>query len=443
MLHRLKRPWKSRKPANGVPNTSQDHAQSSESQSRLPLKAMTSSELGACNSHAASPAKVEPEVMRQGSSDSDEHKVGNFQENLFTTQGPDQSQHESNKSGVVNPHKAAAATAQRGPWPAEGNVPGMSKRSNLDEEVRAGAKPNRDLWKEAAEKLSEKNRTLLSMIHKEEGNKVVERVVEQTKVSYPEHGNADWKTAFKSALKSVLQCKELINSAISCDPTGHAAAAWTVVSFGLQMAQNEVDRRENVLKACGLLAGNLELMAAFEASYRKKVVPDQSHLEDNIVSVYMAILELSAEIVHENSTNAAHKIFSSFNRLADQPLQEFKETLTEAQQKLRQWTDIIDQQYRIQLAENVSTMLAEMEEMAKQVNIITASVLAKEEEDILQWLSQYPFYRSHNTAVNKQKPCTGDWVFDLPQYETWKKSGRSLLWLYGNCQYTLLQSLPY
>ena len=431
---------------NGVPNTFEDHVQSPESQSRLPLKAMTSSELGVSNTHEASPAKAEREKLRQGSSHPNEPKVGNFHENALTTEGPDKSQHPSsdpNISGVGNPHKAAAATAQHGRWPAEGAVPGMSKTSKLDEEVRTGAKPNRDLWKEAAENLSEEKRNFLSIIEKEEGSKVIERIVEQTKVLYPEHGKRKWSTTFESALRSVLKCKELIGSAISCDPTGHAAAVWTIVSFGLQMTQNEFDKRRNVLKACGLLAGNLELMAAFEASYRKQAVPDQNHLEDNIVDVYVAILEFSAEIVRENSANVLHKILSSFNKLADQPLQAFKETLTEAQQKLKQWTDIIDQQYRIQLAENVDFMLAEMEEMAKKVSVIAASVLTKNKEEILDWLSQYSFHDSHNLAVSRRKRDTGDWVFSLPEYETWKKSERSLLWLYGNRQYTLLRSFPY
>lgn len=79
------------------------------------------------------------------------------------------------------------------------------------------------------------------------------------------------KTAFKSALKPILTCKDLINSAVECDPTGHAAAEWALVSFGLQMTQNELDRQQNVLEAYELLAGILQL-AAFEHSYRIKAV---------------------------------------------------------------------------------------------------------------------------------------------------------------------------
>ena len=445
MLCCFKRPWKSSKPGNRVLNTSEDHVQNPGSQSSLPLKTLSTSEQEVSDSRAASPAKAEPEKLQQGSSDSNQSEVVNCHENVFTIEGPRQSQYQSSDPNIsgVGTYKAATATTQHRPSPAEGAVAGMSKLSKPDEELLPSAKQNRDLWKEAAEKLSEDKQKLLSMIKKEEGAQVVERVAKQTELSYPEHGKRKWKTVFESALSSVLTCKGLISSAADCDPTGHAAAAWTVVSLGLMMAQNELDRRQNVLKACGLLAGNLGMMAAFEASYRKKVMSNQTDLEDTIVDVYVAILELSAEIVRENSASVVHKILNSFNKLADQPLQRFKETLTEAHQKLSQWTGIIDQQYRIRLAENVSSMLAEMEEMTKKVSVVTASVLTKEEENILDWLSQYPFHDSHRDAVNRRKRGTGDWILILSEYETWKKSEGSLLWLHGNSQYTSLRSLLY
>lgn len=123
--------------------------------------------------------------------------------------------------------------------------------------------------------MSEDDLRRLLTIDKARGIKVVDRVLEQvadlTKQSNPEHGKGKIKTAFKSALKPTPTCKDLINSAMECDPTGHAAAAWALGSFGLQMTQNELDRQQNVLEAYELLAGILQL-AAFEHSYRIKAV---------------------------------------------------------------------------------------------------------------------------------------------------------------------------
>lgn len=108
-----------------------------------------------------------------------------------------------------------------------------------------------------------------------------------------------FKKGFESALKCILKCKELISACLASDPTGHAAGAWAIISFGLQMVQNDADLRTNVFEACGILAETLTLMAAVERSYRDRRVCDSEHLEDTIVGVYVAILELSAEIVFE------------------------------------------------------------------------------------------------------------------------------------------------
>ena len=113
---------------------------------------------------------------------------------------------------------------------------------------------------------------------------------------YREHKGKGWKATFKkgfeSALKSVIKCKELISACLASGPTGHADAAWTIVSHGLQLAQNEMDRCETILKASELLAETIVLLAAIEASYRTRTVCDSGNLEDVIVVIHIAILEI-------------------------------------------------------------------------------------------------------------------------------------------------------
>lgn len=260
------------------------------------------------------------------SSCSSKPQVGTSHENVLPTEEPDQLHHQPSNSKafeVDNPPEPIPTITQHGLWPAQ-DGPGFSEISKLDKALPADAKPSRDLWKEAEKGLSEDDLKRLSTIDKARGIKVVDRVVEQvadlTKQSNPEHGKGKMKTSFKPALKSILTCKDLINSGVECDPTGQAAAAWALVSFGLQMTQNELDRHQNVLEACDLLAGNLRLMAALEDSYRTRAVPKQSDLEDNIVLIYKAILELSARNIFENTIDTGHKIFNSFDNVEKQPL---------------------------------------------------------------------------------------------------------------------------
>ena len=369
MPRHLKRLWKLGKRAKEAVNAAEDDVQTPGSASELPPETLNSGKLAVINSHTATPTSSEPANLQHRSGESDESKVD-------------------------DPHGMIPFDAKLGSVLAEGIAPGSPKSTKLDEELSLDAKPRRDLWKEAHERLSQDKQDLLSKIEKVEGSKVIKQLVEQVERKYAERGKGPWKMAFEFTLKSVLISKEIINSAVSCDPTGYAAAAWTVVSLGLQMTQNELDRHQNVLKTCRLLAGTLKLLAAFEASYRVQHAQDYNHqdskyLEDSIVMVYIAIFELSAEVVHQNAIN--QKILCSFKRLADQPLQEFTKALSEAQDELRKWADIVEQQSHRGLRRIVNSMSIEMEEMASQVSDMADTILTREEHEILAWLSKYPF----------------------------------------------------
>ena len=432
---------KVKKLLNKALNTSEDHVQSPESRSKLPLKHTTSSEVGDSNSREAIPANAEPGKVQRWSSCSNKPKVSTSHENVLPAEEPDQFQHQPSNSkvlGVGNPHEPIPAVIQHGLWPAQGG-PGFSETSKLDKALPADAKPSRDLWEEAEKGLSEDDLRRLSTIDKARGFKVVEQVAELTKQSNPEHGKGKVKTAFESALKLVLTSKDLIDSAIKCDPTGHAAAAWTLVSFGMQMTQNELDRQQSVLEACELLARNLQLMAALEASYRINAVPNQSDLEDNIVLVYKAILELSARIVSENTSNTGHKILNSFDKLEKQPLQKFKEELAKAQNGLRDWTAIIDHQHHLEGRKELCEQLDKgwtllKEDLITNLTNMESRALTAEEERILDWFSVYPFSDSQSDAASRRDANTAVWILKSQQYKTWKGSGDKLLWLYGKCK---------
>lgn len=353
-------------------------------------------------------------------------------------------------TGVDSPHDEILPDLQQGPLPCGAAAPDLPVANRPQEAVSGDAKHTRDLWEEAFTKLDEDKKSLLAKIAKPQGSTVVEQVAEQTKKSYIEREEKGWKiargkgkpdiklrAAFKETLFDVLKVKQLLSAGIAFDPTGHASAAWTIVSLGLQMTKNDADIRKNVFETCDRLAETLYLLAAVDASFRDKSLPSTKHLEDTIIVVYVAILELSAEIVRENCQNTSQRILSSFTTLAEQPLHDFTETLQAKKQILREWTDIVEHQYRTQekeeLDHKVSSALSEIEKLAQQVMIATSELLTAEEHMILEWLSRYPFSDSHVAAASSREPGTGAWILSLPEYEKWKRSESSLLWLYGNC----------
>ena len=393
-----------------------DHTQSLESYAGLPPKLNVSSNTGIGNSHTIGP----------------------------TTAEWDQLAHESNElreCEAVDAHEVDATGFQQDLPPLGRATLSFQITNEPDKAVSANVRPSRDLWEEAFTKLDKDKQDLLCKVERPQGPKVVDNVAKQTEQLYREHERRGWqanfKKGFESVLKSVLECRELIGACLASDPTGYAAAAWTIVSLGLQLAQNALDRRQTFLKASEILAGNLVLLAAIEASYRDQTLRDSSNLEDVIVVVYIAILELSAEIVNQNSLSSGKRVLNSVTGQLKSRLQELKETLVDAQEKLSTWTSIIEQQYRTkegkELGQKVDSSLLGIAGLAQQVSSIAIKVLTAEGQAILNWLSTFSISDSHNSATSRREPGTGAWILSLPGYHSWRTSDGSLLWLYGNC----------
>ena len=408
--------WK--RPERDSLEADKDHTQSLKNHVGLPPKVNVSSDTGFGNPHTMASTYAERAQLADWSND-------------------------TRKSEVLNAHELDTTSFQQNLSPPGTSVPGFPMTNEPDKAVCTNIKLSRDLWEEAFTTLDKDKQDLLCKIENPHGPNVVDRVAKQTEKMYREHEERGWEANFKkgleSALKSVIKCKELISTCVASDPTGHAAAAWTIVSLGLQLAQNEMDRRETILKASGILAENLVLLEAIEESYRDRTVRDSENLEHVIVVVYKAILELSAEIVRQNSLSNGKRILYSFTALLENRLQELKDTLVEAQKELSEWTNIIEQQYRKKegkdLDEKVDQILAVLTaDLVTKVSILESRALTAEEDRILDWYSKYPFFESRKDAKSRRDADTGAWILKSPEYKAWKESGDEILWLYGNCE---------
>ena len=414
----LPRLFKWKRPESHSPEADKDHIQSLENHVGLPPKVNVSSDTGFENPHTTAPTYAERAQLADRSNDTRE-------------------------SEVLNAREVDTTSFQQNLSPPGASIPGLPMTNEPDKAVCTTVKLSRDLWEEAFTTLDKDKQDLLCKIERPHGPKVVDRVAKETEKMYREHEERGWeanfKKGFESALKSVIKCKEIISTCVASDPTGHAAAAWTIVSLGLQLAQNEMDRRETILKASGILAENLVLLGAIEASYRDRTVRDSENLEHVIVIVYKAILELSAEIVHQNSLSSGKRVLNSFTTLLENRLKELKRALVEAQEKLSRWTSIIEQEYRKnegkELDEKVDMILAiVLTDLVKKVSILESRALTAEEDRILDWYSKYPFFESHKDATSRRDANTGAWILESPEYKAWKESGDKVLWLYGNCK---------
>jgi hypothetical protein len=54
---------------------------------------------------------------------------------------------------------------------------------------------------------------------------------------------------------------------------------------------------------------------------------------------------------------------------------------------------------------------------------------------IVQWLSVPDPSSNYHTALKKRHPKTGRWLVDGRQFDDWKRSDASLMWLHGNGEF--------
>lgn len=57
-------------------------------------------------------------------------------------------------------------------------------------------------------------------------------------------------------------------------------------------------------------------------------------------------------------------------------------------------------------------------------------------QKIHQWLSPPDPSLNHNAACKKRQPTTGAWFIEGDQFDKWKRSSNSFLWLHGIRTYT-------
>lgn len=105
----------------------------------------------------------------------------------------------------------------------------------------------RDPWKSAFDQLGQEERDALKTGHVPSSTTdALNNVIETTKEKYEEYQEKGGIRVRKSTGEEVnirkvakriidvtLSVKEVISAGVACDPTGHAASAWAIVSLGL------------------------------------------------------------------------------------------------------------------------------------------------------------------------------------------------------------------
>ncbi|KAF1958194.1 hypothetical protein CC80DRAFT_26127 [Byssothecium circinans] len=227
------------------------------------------------------------------------------------------------------------------------------------------AKPERlkppDLWQLAYER-SGLEASKIAILRAEDGEKdeerslknFVERVKNLTQERRVECERSGWidhntkKIAFaqqaQTVLTAVLELRELVSAGLKFDVTGYGAAAWSAVTFGLQLVQNDLDRTLSLMDASAFLADTLARYASIETNYGDPEIGDWIHMQECIVDVYASVLKYAVEVTSVCRNDTTDRVIASFRALAEKPLETLRTEISEHDTKVEKWMKLISDQ---------------------------------------------------------------------------------------------------
>ncbi|KAJ6006711.1 hypothetical protein N7451_004655 [Penicillium sp. IBT 35674x] len=278
----------------------------------------------------------------------------------------------------------------------------------------------RDLWKEAFDGLDSSQKPYVNP-NGLSATAAIDQVIKDTTAKYEQWQKGGLKIRRKDGndinlrdyaekiLGAAMKASEVISTAVSFDPTGHASSAWTVISFGMsfnlasrmltkiQIVQNRLDRRDAIFAASEYLAETLSYYTLIDTNYRNQKVGSDHNLDQALLRVYSAVLEFTVEVKKGRNENEAKRTLQSVFALTDQPLQALKDAINSQSAIADKWAN---------LAANLGRSPTRLD-------------------------VEYPLLGPPKSFAKKRTGDTGLWLLDSPEYNDWKVIPGRLLWLPG------------
>ncbi|KAJ6007625.1 hypothetical protein N7540_011601 [Penicillium herquei] len=283
----------------------------------------------------------------------------------------------------------------------------QEKQNVVQEKQKPGP---RDLWKEAYEDLDPDSKKYVPASGTSATN-AINCVIDETKSRYEEWKNGGLKIEGKNGeinirdsaekiISAALKASDLISTFVSFDPTGHASSAWTVISFGMSIVGNSLNRRDAIFDASQYLSDKLTFYALIDVNYRNQGVGSDDGVDKTLLEVYKAILRFTVEVKKAQNENAASRAAKSVFALTQQPLSQLKTAIDDQGVLAEKWTRL-------------------------------AADLSVQEGEAVRWLSATDYSSRHRGLQDMRTADTGTWLLQSEEYIDWKYNSGGLLWLHG------------
>ncbi|KAI3055665.1 hypothetical protein CBS147353_11284 [Aspergillus niger] len=241
--------------------------------------------------------------------------------------------------------------------------------------------PLQDLWKSAFDLLSREERNALrTSLVPSSTTDALNDVIETTKEKYEiyqEKGGirirkstgeeVNIRKISRKIINATLSFQEVISAGVACDPTGHAASAWAIVSLGLTMAKNHSDRRDALFESSEYLAEALARCAYIE----KKICYNRSDEDDVVtqamVTLYKTILQYAAKVMASHNMSTRGKLLDSVTATTVQHITELRCSVEKEEQKMFHFTQL----QSLEAIEKITVSLQKQNEKATE-EILTA-----------------------------------------------------------------------
>ncbi|KAL3260405.1 hypothetical protein ABHI18_004610 [Aspergillus niger] len=297
-----------------------------------------------------------------------------------------------------------------------------------------------NLWEVAGENLDENDRKALGLEDPSPITDALERVIKTTEEKYREYkegglkirkrdgGHINVRDSAKNIILHALQTQDIVTKLAAFDPTGHASTAWSVVSIGLSMIKNDIERRDDIFHAAEYLAGILSYYVIVDDQYRERKVESDRGLEDSLVGVYTAVLQYAAEVKRAEQQSEAARVRESIRALVQKPLEDLKEAIYKKEQAVQKWTNLTA---ALDHRKQAESMLNGIDEAVERLKMIQSHTRSLQDREILDWLSTASYSDPQNNTQGHRASNTGNWFLDLPEYKEWKITPGKICWLYG------------